>query len=227
MALTPVKKQSAEQLATEALRTQILSREILPGTRITEASLSDQLNLSRGTIRIALYQLAQEGLVKQTPFTGWATASIEIEDLWELYTLRAGLEGTAARILCDRMNDERERALISAFTTLVTACSQEKYHVIAEKDFLLHRAIVDLAGNRRLAEHYRLVEQQIRIFVASTYNFVVKPQDVVNHHQPFIDALIARDADLIDKLLREHAIGEGVKLHQHLSLVTSESFDDA
>src|SRR5207253_1224848 len=148
----------------------ILSGEILPGTRITEASLSDQLNLSRGTIRIALYQLAQEGLVKQTPFTGWATASIETEDLWELYTLRAGLEGTAARILCERMDDERERELISAFTTLVTACSQGKYHIIAEKDFLLHRAIVDLAGNKRLAEHYRLVEQQIRIFVASTYN---------------------------------------------------------
>lgn len=226
MALVAVKKQSAEQLATEALRAQIVSGEILPGTRITEASLSEQLNLSRGTIRIALYQLAQEGLVKQTPFTGWATASIEPDDLWELYTLRAGLESTAARILCESMDETRERGLVTAFADLLTACAEGKYHKIAEKDFLLHRTIVDLAGNKRLAEHYRLVEQQIRILVASTYNFVAKPEDVLNHHRPFIDALVARDADLIDKLLREHAISEGVKLHKHLSSV-KEGLDEA
>lgn len=221
MALEAIKRQSAEQLATDALRKQILSGEILPGTRLTEVSLAEQLEVSRGTLRIALYQLAQEGLIKQTPFTGWATASVEPEDLWELYTLRAGLEATAARIVCEKMNDSLRAALQQAFAALEEACRGGKYHRIAEKDFLFHRKLIDLTESKRLSEHYRLVEQQIKIFVASTYNFVSAPQDVLDHHLPFLEALTAPDADRADRLLRTHAISEGRKLHAHLMAVRS------
>lgn len=203
-------------MATEALRQQIISSEILPGTRLVETNLAEQLAISRGTLRIALYQLAQEGLVKQTPYTGWATSSIEPEDLWELYTLRAGLESTAARILCEKMSPANQTSIKKSFADLEEACQTGKYSRIAEKDFLFHRSIIDLSQNRRLSEHYRLVAQQIRVFVASTYNFVQKPEDVLDHHRPFMDALLQSNADEAAKLLWNHAIGEGKRLHSYL-----------
>ncbi|CAM3829031.1 HTH gntR-type domain-containing protein [Bordetella sputigena] len=223
MALEAIKKQSAEYLVTEALRAQMLSGEILPGTRITEASLAERLAVSRGTLRIALYQLAQEGLVKQTPYTGWATSSIEPEDLWELYTLRAGLESTAARIVCERMNPATAKAIEEAFAALEQACALGKYPHIAKKDFLFHRKIIDLTGSGRLSEHYRLVEQQIKVFVASTYNFVAKPEDVIDHHQPFVQALISGDADAASHLLWVHAVEEGKRLHSYLLSIRGET----
>lgn len=216
MALAAIKKKSAEQLATEALRRQIVSGDILPGTRLTEINLAEQLAISRGTLRIALYQLAQEGLVKQTPYTGWATSSIEPDDLWELYTLRAGLESTAARLLCEKMDDASRASIQESFIALEEACHGGKYPHIAEKDFLFHRNIINLSENQRLSEHYRLVEQQIKVFVASTYNFVDKPQDVLDHHRPFMEALLQGNGEKASKLLWEHAIGEGKRLHSYL-----------
>jgi len=217
MTLQAIKKQPAEYLAAEYLRKQITTGEILPGTRLTETLLAEQLAISRGTLRIALHQLAREGLIVQTPYTGWASASIAPEDLWELYTLRAALESMAARLVCEQLDEKGIRELNATYDELVRACDHEKYHLIAEKDFMFHKKIVELAKNRRLVEHYRLVEQQIRIFVASTYNCVTEPATVIEHHAPFLKALLDRDVDTSERLLREHAVSEGRKLYYHLT----------
>lgn len=223
MALVALKRKTAEQMAAESLRSQIISGEILPGTRLTEVSLSEQLGISRGTLRIALYHLAQEGIIIQTPYSGWSTTSLAPEDLWELYTVRAGLEATAARLVCESLTPAMAAELEATFDELRDACENSKMHLIAEKDFLFHKKIVELSANKRLAEYYRLVEQQIKIFVASTYNFVLSPGDVFDHHKPFLDALLQKNADEIDRLLREHAISEGKKLHAHLLSIQQEA----
>src|SRR5882672_2184919 len=90
--LKPIRKLSAEAQATDALRDQILRGGARPGSRLTEIGLSQQLSLSRSTIRTALHQLANEGLVVQEPYTDWQVASLSGADAWELYTLRASLE---------------------------------------------------------------------------------------------------------------------------------------
>jgi DNA-binding GntR family transcriptional regulator len=90
--LKPIRKRSAEAQATDALRDQILRGGARPGSRLTEIGLSQQLSLSRSTVRTALHQLANEGLVVQEPYTDWQVASLSGADAWELYTLRASLE---------------------------------------------------------------------------------------------------------------------------------------
>src|ERR1700694_3660452 len=98
--LKPIQKRSAEAQATDALRDQILGGGARPGSRLTEIGLSQQLSLSRSTIRTALHQLANEGLVVQVPYTDWQVASLSGADAWDLYTLMASLEelGNRARV---------------------------------------------------------------------------------------------------------------------------------
>src|SRR4030081_3333415 len=96
--LKPIQKRSAEVQATDALREQILRGGARPGSRLTEIGLSQQLGLSRSTIRTALQRLANEGLVVQEPYTDWQVASLSGADAWELYTLRASLEALGARL---------------------------------------------------------------------------------------------------------------------------------
>lgn len=216
MAVRAIQRKSSELLVAEELRSQITGGDLLPGTRLLETGLSEQLGVSRGTLRIALHQLSKEGLIVQTPYTGWAVATIAPEDLWELYTLRAGLESMAARLACEQLDANGARALQAAFDALLTACAEGRYATIAERDFELHKKIIALAKHRRLAEHYRLVEQQIRIFVATTYHFVSAPASVIEHHEPIVKAILARDAGASADLIGEHAISEGRKLHAYL-----------
>lgn len=216
MQVRAVKRQSAEVLAANELRQQITSGDILPGTRLVEHTLAEQLAVSRGTLRIALHQLTKEGLIVQTPYTGWAVTTIASEDLWELYTLRAGLESLAARLACERLDEEGTRTLEASYSALVTACARGRYPNIAEKDFDLHKQIISLAKNRRLIEHYTLVEQQIRIFVATTYHLVSAPTSVIEHHEPIVRAILERRTAAAMELISEHAISEGEKLHRYL-----------
>src|SRR5690242_2130858 len=97
-----VDKQPLDKRAAELLRQRIVSGTFPPGYRLVEATLSEQMSLSRGTIRSALSQLAHEGLVTQKAYTRWAVSELSAGDAWELFTLRSALEALAARLAAER-----------------------------------------------------------------------------------------------------------------------------
>ncbi|ALN71923.1 GntR family transcriptional regulator [Aureimonas sp. AU20] len=212
MALSTLKRQPAEQLAADALKEEILTGALKPGDRLTEASLADQFGVSRGTVRIALHQLSSAGLVVLTPYTGWSVASFEPHDLWEIYTLRAGLESTAARLAADRL-DAAGAARLEAIAKdfFAAALGSADVSEVKRKDFAFHRCIVELSGNGRIEHHYRLVEQQVRMFISSTYR-ADHGTIIVEHHRPIAEAILRRDADLAARLCEEHCTSEGERL---------------
>lgn len=216
MPLEPIRKRSAEMQAADALRHYVVSGAARPGSRLTEIRLSEAFGLSRATIRTALHQVANEGLVVQVPYTGWEVASLSSRDAWELYTLRASLETLAARLLVDRLTPEMEETLRTAFDALVEACDAGDEGAVATKDLGLHKTIVELSGHRRLQEQFRLVEQQIRLYIAWSDALMPSRAEIVDTHRPIIAAIIARDAERAERILRDHNETAGRILVQFL-----------
>ena len=212
MKLGAIRKQPAEQQATDALRRSIVTGAILPGARLKELPLADQFALSRGTVRAALLQLSLEGLVIQVPYTGWTVMPLSARDAWELYTLRASLEALAARLASERLDGEAEKTIEKAFDALVAACRAGRRRAVADLDFRLHKTIVAISGHRRLGEQYRLVEQQIRTYIASSDSLVLEYQVCIDHHRPIVDAILRRDGAEAARLSEEHNLSEGRKL---------------
>lgn len=216
-----VQKLSAEVQAASALRQGILGGEIPPGTKLTEIRMAEQLGVSRATIRTAFHQLAQEGLIDQIPYTGWTVMSLSSHDAWELYTLRSSLEALAARLVANDIAEKNDPSVTldkieMVFQTLNTACGDGDPKRIADADFALHRAIIDLAGHKRLAEQYAKVEQQIRIYIASS-DALVEPASIVEQHRPILEALRAGDAERAVEASVDHNEREGRKLVAHLA----------
>lgn len=214
--ISPVQKRSAELQATELLRDSILSGAIALGSRLTEVYLAAQLNVSRATIRTALHQLSQEGLINQIPYTGWTVMSLSSKDAWELYTLRSSLEALAAQLAAENLNHESRKQLERSFGELVSACVRKDRKQIGEADFALHKVIVELAGHYRLAEQYRLVGQQIRLYIISSDDLVQDPNIIIAQHRPIVDAILARDAARAAELSVTHNFTEGEILVRHL-----------
>lgn len=219
MGLKAIKKQPAESQATDSLRSEIIEGRIVPGTRLTEVSLAEQFALSRGTVRVALHQLSQEGLIIQVPYTGWTVIPISSQDAWELYTLRAVLEALAARLTTERLTDAGRKELRKVLETLVDACRQSNRRAVADADFRLHKTIVTLAGHQRLANQYRLVEQQVRTYIASNDALVVDYQMTINHHTPIVEAVLSGNASEASRLSEEHNTLEGEKFVRYLRTV--------
>lgn len=213
-ALRPIARLSAEAQATLSLRDHILSGALKPGARLTETPLAEQLGIARATLRMGLHRLASEGIVVQIPYTGWQVVALSAQDVWELWTLRSSLESLAARLAAERMTDSSALRVSKAMEGMAAACRDGRVNDINKADFDFHRTIVDLAGHNRLSEHYRQVEQQVRLYIAST-NLYNEPDDwsvVVEHHRPLAEALIARSPERAEAEARRHNETFGRKL---------------
>jgi DNA-binding GntR family transcriptional regulator len=202
--LRPIRKKSAEVEAAEALRNHVVGGGVPPGGRLTEMRLSEALGLSRSTVRTALHQLANEGLVVQLPYTGWSVTSLSASDAWELYTLRGSLEALAARLLAENLDETKKDQLNRALDALIDACQRGEEVAIVDRDLGLHKLVVALSGHRRLAEQYRLIEQQIRLYIVWSDRLMPSSSDIIGTHRPIVDAIVAGDTRRAEQILRDH-----------------------
>lgn len=214
-----VQKRSAETQAADRLREAIIAGDIPLGARLTEILVSEQVGVSRGTIRTAFHQLVQEGLLIQVPYTGWTVMTLNPHDAWELYTLRASLEALASRLVARRVREgggDVRDALDTAFSRLKTACSEGDKSHIAQEDMNLHRAIVSLSRHGRLIEQYSLIEHQIHIYIKSSDGLVQTPEAIIAQHAPIVEALLNGDEQAAVDAAVEHNEREGSILVAHL-----------
>ncbi len=90
----------------EDLKTAILSGRLDPEERLTEEHLAETLGVSRTPVREALYKLESEGLVHALETRGFIVGGDSVEEMAELFEIRAVLEGFALRICAERITGE-------------------------------------------------------------------------------------------------------------------------
>ena len=84
---------------------------LIPGQRLIETEIAEQLDVSRGPVRDALKMLQDEGVVRIEPRKGTFVARLCYEDLYELYLLRGVIEGLGARLLAEKGSPEQIQKL--------------------------------------------------------------------------------------------------------------------
>jgi DNA-binding GntR family transcriptional regulator len=176
--------------------------------------LATGLSLSRGTVRAALQRLMSEGLVVQKPYSGWEVARLSSRDAWELYTLRASLEGLAAQLAAG--NPQRRKPIEAAFEKLKTAAKSRNQKQITDADLDLHKAIVVLANHNRLSSQYGFVGQQVRMYMASSNAILEKPELIIGNHEKLVAALLKGNAVAAERHAREHNKASGERLVKYL-----------
>ncbi|SDT23087.1 GntR family transcriptional regulator [Bradyrhizobium canariense] len=209
-----VEKRSLDRAAADAIRQAITSGALNPGARLTEVELASGLKVSRGTIRAALQRLLSEGLIAQKPYAGWEVATLTSRDAWELYTLRSSLEGLAAQLAA--RNPERRSLIEPAFDKLKAAAKTRDQKQITDADLALHKAIVVLANHKRLFDQYGYVEQQVRMYMASSNAILEKPELVISNHEKLVSSVLKGNASAAERSAQEHTKAAGEVLTRYL-----------
>jgi DNA-binding GntR family transcriptional regulator len=206
MALASLKseKRLLDRQAADRIRSHILDGTLPASARLLETQLSEELEVSRGTVRSALAVLTREGLVQQVAFTRWQVAATSPRDAWELYTLRAALEGLAAHMAAEHVTAADGKALRATGAELKRAVTAGRLQDVIDIDFRLHGEIVALAHHRRLAEQHTYLMQQVRFHMVHSGFFPKDYSALVDEHAALIDAVIGKDAALAEKLAKSH-----------------------
>src|ERR671937_1367220 len=95
----------------EAIVNALLGGEFAPGDRIVETRVAKQLGVSQSTVREALREIEQLGMVVSVPNRGVLVRPLTRRDVLEMYDMRALLEGFAARRAVDLLTEADLAAL--------------------------------------------------------------------------------------------------------------------
>jgi DNA-binding GntR family transcriptional regulator len=193
----------------ERLRALILTGEYGPEERLIEEQLAERLGVSRTPVRQALTMLEAEGLVEITPNRGATVCSFSIEDVWDIYDLRAVLEGHAARRAAGRIERrelERLRELSREMEGLPGQFDdhEEEIRALVALNQGFHGTIVEASRNRRLE---RLINRTVEIplMFKAFYWYTSHERTISNHyHRQILEARENGDADRAEIIMREH-----------------------
>ncbi|MPY26693.1 GntR family transcriptional regulator [Shewanella psychropiezotolerans] len=122
---TPIIHKTRTQVVVEVLREKILSGDIAAGEPLRQSALADELNVSRIPVREALLQLEAEGLVKFEPHKGATATELSVEQVTELFELRALIETDLLAKAIPNLQDEHLLQAEKVLDELESAFKQE------------------------------------------------------------------------------------------------------
>ena len=175
--------------------------------RLDERQLSQKLGVSRTPIREALTLLEQEGFVRAVPRRGIYVVRKSNKEICEMIVVWAALEGMAARLAATRATEEQLKALADLFQKFKDEPLSDQMNEYSEANIAFHQAIIKLGGCDLIVETTRNLFIHIQAMRTVSLRQDNRAEQSISEHRAIIGALKARDAELAEKLVREHTLG--------------------
>lgn len=174
--------------------------------KLDERQLSEQLGISRTPLREALVRLEQEGLVNIIPRRGIFIVRKTKQEILDLITVWAALESMAARLATQQASDKEIAMLRHMFAGFDRGNAQAHIDEYSERNIEFHQAILRMSGCQLLVDMADQLFIHVRSIRTQTIHEADRAAQSVIDHMNIIEAIEARDTDLAERLVREHAL---------------------
>jgi DNA-binding GntR family transcriptional regulator len=204
--LVGLTKTNLREQALASLRSAITSGQLPPQTPMVETELSERLQISRGTLREAMRQLQQEGLLTAGVTRGRLyVRQLGPKEIGEIYAVRAALEAMAARVLTQRADRaETTEELRSLLHTMREARTDVDLEGRIEADLNFHRGLCRLTDNETLMHTWESLEGSIRMSIMfAGLERAIGNMDV-SRHEAIVDAIASGDVAAAADAVHEH-----------------------
>lgn len=197
---------SISEMVQQHLREGIFSGALRAGQALKQDEIATRLGVSRAPVREALNQLERDGLAILRPRRGYIVASLETNEIADIFDLRMLLEAYAGRAAATKrtLKDVAAvRKLLNAMDRL-TMDSPAAIAKWAALNRAFHDAIYVASGGgrlRQIAANLRdTVEQYVRLDALTAKHIGTAQAE----HRRILEALVAGDAERVGTLSREH-----------------------
>jgi len=211
---------SISQMAYDALRKFILEMDVYAANadlRLDEKRLAAALGVSRTPVREALARLEHEGLVRIVPRRGVYVVRKSKAEIIEMITVWAALEGMAARLVCDRAAEEDIGSLRALFSDFEDGALRFRLNEYSVANLRFHQRIIELAQSPLILSMANGLLMHVRAVRGHAIGEDDRVERSIADHMHIIEALEARDADLAERLVRDHALDLAGHVEQELS----------
>ena len=190
----------------DELRRAIVAGRLAPGARLVERELIAMLGVSRTVIREALRQLESEGLLAASS-KGLVVRALTAAEAKDLYSIRAVLEGLAARLFVENANRPQLAALAEALAATADAYATGEPQAVLEAKTRFYDILFKGAASETLSTMIETLHARIwrwrALGLRHPQRSKLRSRESVDVLQALYRAIEARDAALAERLARE------------------------
>ena len=188
----------------KGLRKKIISGNLLPGSSLVEREISNEYSISRTPVREILWRLASDGLLEQEPSGGYIIRKISLEEIFNIFQTREGIEGIAARLACQKGDDN--------FFLKINEIGKKIKKIDIEKNSRegvlfgrkLHDLIITTANNPFLLQFYYKLRDLTSLTRNITEKSIIIEKKSQESHLDIINSLKEKDEEKSEYYMREH-----------------------
>jgi len=168
----------------------VLTGRLVPGDRVVEASVARDLGVSRGPVREAFRELAEQGLLVLAPHRGVTVTVLTERDAYEIYSVLMFTERLALRLVKQQLSDALLGRFKEALLAMQAAAERDDAAGVAHADLAFNDALYAFAGHRRLQRVWQGLKLQCYLLVREYANrtYASLPA-IVRHHATIADLL--------------------------------------
>jgi DNA-binding GntR family transcriptional regulator len=198
-------------VVAQLLYDEIISLDIMPGTKLNINQIAANLGISRTPVAEAVAQLCERGFVVTRPDAGGHfVLDLSMSDMINLYRVRAAIECEAAALCTERASS----AVIAQLDTLANEfrdCVIKKdNHGMIETDMPFHSLIVTSSRDPYVIKCYNLLLPNLTMYQASMVEFISSSKDnpwsssVIYNHTAIVAAIKMHIPDLARQAMSDH-----------------------
>lgn len=191
--------------AYKTLKESILYLDLKPGAVLIEEELSEMLGISRTPIREALRRLSYEGLIRFTSGRRMHVTELSIDYFLNVAAIREPLELLAVRLASLHRTDSDIERMKNHVAEQFQHISQDMLNSrkFLDVDRQYHISLVESSKNPLLLKYIQEVNEAFHRYLHYT-EFAERAVNVVNEHERVVQAIIARDSNEAERIMRSH-----------------------
>jgi DNA-binding GntR family transcriptional regulator len=196
--------ETTAQHALDELRRAIVAGRYRPGQRVGQEEIAERLGVSLAPVREALRALEQEGQVIYRPRRGYFITELHVEDLQEIYALRALLEERAVRHALPTLDDDALERIELAARDCAAAAERGDVAAELEANRRFHFGMLESPDQTHTMRLIRLLWDSTEAYRAMYYNSPEERRKTVEAHDEILRAVRRKDVDEVVAALNEH-----------------------
>lgn len=138
----------------------------VPGQKLTENSLSEQLKVSRAPLREAIRELVDRGILVTEPYKGLRVRPVSQRDLEELYSMRTALEQFAFQLIWPKRDPSSVQELEDRYDRLLQAQSQGDQAKTVENELSFHSWVYETSDHALLLSQWERLMPLVQIYMS-------------------------------------------------------------
>ena len=164
--------------------------------QLSVAQIAGELAVSRTPVTIALARLQQDGLVENTPESGWRTVQLTLEDLDELFEIKEVLDKLTVTKATENITDKEASCLMELVDEMEEAAESKDLVSWLDADGRFHDLMLEVAGSHQLRRMQDQVRLQLARFAATDLLVSDRMAAACEEHRAIASAIVAREPQL-------------------------------